>query len=416
LLNTALVQQRETMQRADITRTGSTVELTNPVVQAIPDGSVRVTAEVKRTWTDSVGTTTGMAQARTTASTAGQVEGIESTLSIFVFNRCGNITIIDVPLPNYEDTSDGHDPCSGFVNPDGTVEEVCGVSEGGGSCSADAQTRNLAAQAATSCGPPSAGAPRRCVAKTSYMFCEVIDNLGAKGWFFKTTMQSYWGDPVPDGSIPARAVWKLKQRDGKNAFMQKAAVYPSSGSSYGWGSAFAKTLAKDKSTKIGISGAACFIAKKIDVLAIGNISASISPFKWGEVGAGVEIGADAGEKCSDYKAAKDGDSHILTVSDERNLVSSVCVFNNATGDSCDIARYRQAMVADLDFDFWYKGTNPTTGKAEGKHYTPGPQGMVRHEFECKVERVFDSFLFFKFIEPIPIDCAGFSNLRGKPLS
>ncbi|MFF0245273.1 LamG-like jellyroll fold domain-containing protein [Streptosporangium sandarakinum] len=395
LLNAALVQQREAMRRAGSTRTGSTVELAAPVVQAISDGSVRVTAEVKRTWTDSGGTT-GMARVRTTAGTTGQVEGIESTLSIFVFDRCGNITIIDAPLPNYEDTSDGHDPCSGFVNPDGTVEEVCGVSAGG--------------------GPPSAGAPRRCAAKTRSMFCEVIDNLGAKGWFFRTTMQSYWSDPAPDGSIPARAVWKLTQRDGKNAFMQKAALYPSSGALYGWSSAFAKALAKDKSTKIGISGAACFIAKKTDVTAIGNISASISPFKWGEVGAGVEISADAGETCSDYKAAKDGDSQILTVSDERNLVSSVCIFNNATGDNCNIARYRQAMFADLDFDFWYKGTNSATGKPEAKHYTPGPQGIIRHEFECKVERVFSSIVFVDFIEPIPRDCTGSSNLRGKPLS
>ncbi|MGV9328767.1 LamG-like jellyroll fold domain-containing protein [Streptosporangium sandarakinum] len=395
LLNAALVQQREAMRRAGSTRTGSTVELAAPVVQAISDGSVRITAKIKRTWTDSGGTT-GMARARMSASTAGLVEGIESTLSIFVFDRCGNITIIDAPLPNYEDTSDGHDPCSGFVNPDGTVEEVCGVSAGG--------------------GPSSASTARRCAAKTRSMFCEVIDNLGVKGWFFRTTMQSYWSDPAPDGSIPARAVWKLTQRDGKNAFMQKAALYPSSGALYGWGSAFAKALAKDKSTKIGISGAACFIAKKTDVTAIGNVSASISPFKWGEAGAGVEVSADAGETCSDYKAAKNGDSQILTVSDERNLVSSVCIFNSATGDNCDIVRYRQAMFADLDFDFWYKGTNPTTGKPESKHYTPGPQGIIRHEFECKVERAFPSILFIDFIEPIPQDCTGSSNLRGKPLS
>ncbi|MEO3875618.1 hypothetical protein ABGB18_43130 [Nonomuraea sp. B12E4] len=417
LLNAALVHQREVMQQAGVTRSGSAVEIRNSVVQATPDGRVQVFADVKRTWTETGGSTarTTTTRTQTAAGTTGTVEGIESTLSIFVHDRCGDLTIIDAPLPNYEDTSDGHDPCSGMVHPDGTIEEVCEAPGGGdgGSCAAAVRLNSQAAVSSSCSGNGSQGpsGTGRCQAAKTRMFCEVEDNLGAKGWFFRTTMQSYWSEQESEGTTPARALWSLSKPDAqKNAFMQKATLYPGKNSGYGWGSAFAKALAKDKSTKIGISGAACFLSKRVNVDISGTISANISPFKWGEVGAGVLINPEAEEKCSDYKVAKDSDSTRLTVEDERNLVRAECVFNNASGDNCKITRYRQAMIGDLNFDFMYKGTN-SNGKPEGKHYLS--PGVIRHEFTCQVERAYDEFLFIGWLTPTPGKCTGLSNLRGR---
>ncbi|MEO3804776.1 hypothetical protein [Nonomuraea sp. B1E8] len=136
ILNATLVSQREAMERAETTRTESAVEIVDAVVQSRPDGSVRVMADVKRTWIEQSESGSEAAQAKDKASTSGLVEGSEQTLSIFVFDRCGGLTIIEAPLPRYQDSTDGHDPCSGFVNPDGSEHQVCEASGGDGGGSA----------------------------------------------------------------------------------------------------------------------------------------------------------------------------------------------------------------------------------------------------------------------------------------
>ncbi|GAA3553287.1 hypothetical protein GCM10022419_037100 [Nonomuraea rosea] len=130
LLNAALIEERQAEQQLGVPRSASAIEMTDSVVQAMPDGTVRVTSKVKRTWT--VPTRAAAAFGRTSATaTEGMIDPIESTISIFVFDRCGDITIIEAAMPRYSDSGDHADPCSGFVNPDGAVEEVCGVSAGG---------------------------------------------------------------------------------------------------------------------------------------------------------------------------------------------------------------------------------------------------------------------------------------------
>ncbi|MEV4115196.1 LamG-like jellyroll fold domain-containing protein [Nonomuraea sp. NPDC049695] len=108
LLNAELVKQRDEKQSAGTTRTGSAVQLTDPAVLALPDGTVRVTTTVERTWTESGGSSTSMAKTRA-ATSAGTVEGSAFTVSVFVFDRCGNITIIEAAVDSNCDPSDSVD-------------------------------------------------------------------------------------------------------------------------------------------------------------------------------------------------------------------------------------------------------------------------------------------------------------------
>ncbi|MEV4115464.1 LamG-like jellyroll fold domain-containing protein [Nonomuraea sp. NPDC049695] len=103
LLNEQLVKQRAAMQRAGESRVDSTLSLDNAVVQGAADGSVRVTAGISRTWKIQTQSQTSSAAV---AATSGEVDPSEFTVSVFVFDRCGNVTIIDVPMDSEEDSTD----------------------------------------------------------------------------------------------------------------------------------------------------------------------------------------------------------------------------------------------------------------------------------------------------------------------
>ncbi|GAA4184417.1 hypothetical protein GCM10022252_13270 [Streptosporangium oxazolinicum] len=107
LLNTELVQARTAMEQAGTVRSGSTVEIPAAVVQATSGGMVRVTAEVKRSWIEQTPDTPASAKTnRPATGTAGQIEPSEAVIDIFVFDRCGNITIIQVPIEVEQDPTD----------------------------------------------------------------------------------------------------------------------------------------------------------------------------------------------------------------------------------------------------------------------------------------------------------------------
>ncbi|WP_143591706.1 LamG-like jellyroll fold domain-containing protein [Thermoactinospora rubra] len=106
LLNTALVQEREALARAGKTRSGSQVTLINTVVQATQSGGVRVITDIKRTWTETTQGDSAATQFQKAVAPAGTVEPSEYTVSIFIFDRCGNITIIDVPVESEQDPTD----------------------------------------------------------------------------------------------------------------------------------------------------------------------------------------------------------------------------------------------------------------------------------------------------------------------
>ncbi|GAA0834262.1 LamG-like jellyroll fold domain-containing protein [Streptosporangium amethystogenes subsp. fukuiense] len=107
LLNAELVHAKTAMDETGTVRSGSVVEIPSAVVQALPDGTVRVTAEVKRSWIEQTSATSASAKAvRSAAGTPGQVEPSEAIIDIFVFDRCGGTTIIQVPLEVEQDSTD----------------------------------------------------------------------------------------------------------------------------------------------------------------------------------------------------------------------------------------------------------------------------------------------------------------------
>lgn len=122
LLNAALVQYDAGMERVKVTRSDSSVALDDIVVQPGSGGSVHVVAKVTRAWTET-SPDPGSGQSR--ASTRGVVHPSESTISIHVFDRCGNMSEIQVPMPKYQDPTDGYDRCAGFVEPGGGEHQVC---------------------------------------------------------------------------------------------------------------------------------------------------------------------------------------------------------------------------------------------------------------------------------------------------
>ncbi|PZG17135.1 LamG-like jellyroll fold domain-containing protein [Nonomuraea aridisoli] len=105
LLNSPLVQTREAITRGGDVRSNSSTVIDDAVVQQGPDETIRVIAKVTRTWTL---TPTSTHPAKI-AQASGQVEPIESTISIHVFDRCGNMTEIQAPNPAYEDSTDHMD-------------------------------------------------------------------------------------------------------------------------------------------------------------------------------------------------------------------------------------------------------------------------------------------------------------------
>ncbi|MGS2640312.1 LamG-like jellyroll fold domain-containing protein [Streptosporangium sp. LJ11] len=181
LLNTLLLQQRDSLRLMEVTRSQSAVQLLEPVTQLMPDGTVHITVYVKRTWKEELAA--GAAKSVVTSSAPGNVEPSEFTISVFVFDRCGDMSIIEVPIQVHEDSTDHSDPCSGFVNPDGTVEEVCGVStsDGGTGPSYDVCTKVIEAKNSCSWYRAQPQVPQNPVTKIPYKGM-TIQASGMHGW------------------------------------------------------------------------------------------------------------------------------------------------------------------------------------------------------------------------------------------
>ncbi|GGO68950.1 fibronectin type III domain-containing protein [Nonomuraea cavernae] len=106
LLNAALISEREILERIGLSRTDSAVALDHPVVQSDANGTVHVTATVSRTWRFQEAESSETKATTSAVTPLGQVEPSDPTISIHVFDRCGNMTIIIVPLPQHEDSTD----------------------------------------------------------------------------------------------------------------------------------------------------------------------------------------------------------------------------------------------------------------------------------------------------------------------
>ncbi|MEU1724511.1 LamG-like jellyroll fold domain-containing protein [Nonomuraea sp. NPDC005692] len=337
LLNPGLLQERDTLTGNGTTRSGSSVQLAGPVVQAMPDGSVRVTVEVTRKWTETTASASGQARASTApAGPAGTVEPSEATISIFVFDRCGNITIIDAPIEVNEDSSDHADIPSG---------------SGGGSVGGSEPV-------VVPCGKQ---VDKRIIA------CEVRDRLGSKGWIVRSFFKSHWPADTGEGNTGRYQRWLLDS-------YENVSILQPTWSFWGYGTLFGKTLVKN--FKLKQTGGACFVSKYVKTST--SVGTSVDP---ATVGAswGYSFSSDAGEKCSAYHGSPEATSRHKVILPQA-LVESEC--HVGSGDDCWVVRYKHYLHTQYSFDFKYT-TDNGMGHPVEQRYSTTP---VMHDLWCKVDR------------------------------
>ncbi|MFI9554563.1 LamG-like jellyroll fold domain-containing protein [Nonomuraea endophytica] len=356
LLNTSLAQEREAMSVDGRTRSASTVQLTNPVVQAMQNGSVRVTAEVKRSWTE-----TSPDPDPSMAAPAGTVEPSEATISIFVFDRCGNVTIIDAPIEANEDSTDHAD----HTNAGGsTAPPPCGGPKQP-ACKTETEKRTS------------------CWTSVNSLYCEMRQQLGRKKWYLLTSGYSEWpkhtgigqGCPLECDEFPEHR-WKI---DKYQSFMH---IYSANGSKdfdTPFGRAFTKALYSNQRKKGGMEfrSKGCFRKQTID----GQIKGTIS-LMWEQAGISGEktVSGKIAEGCTNIMLLKNENPNARTkISDATGQVQARCevpVFGE-----CGIQRYFHHFNGRM----WayFSVTTKSNGKTVVKPYSV----KADHSADCYVSRV-----------------------------
>ncbi|MEU4702249.1 LamG-like jellyroll fold domain-containing protein [Nonomuraea dietziae] len=336
LLNTALLQERATLASNGTTRSGSSVELASPVVQPMADGSVRVTVEVTRKWTETTPSEPESGQARAAAGPTGTVEPSEATISIHVFDRCGNMTTIDVPIEVNEDSSDHADIPSG---------------SGGGSVGGNEPI-------VVPCGKQ---VDKRIIA------CEVRDRLGVKGWIVRSFFKSHWPADIDEGNTGKYQRWLMDS-------YENVSILQPTWNFWGYGTLFGKTLIKN--FKLKQTGGACFVSKYVKTST--SVGTSVDPATVG-VSWGFSFSSDAGEKCSAYHGAPEPTSRHKVILPQA-LVESEC--HVGSGDDCWVVRYKHYLHTQYSFDFKYTHDNGMGHPVEQRYSTT----PVVHDLWCKVDR------------------------------
>ncbi|MER6830146.1 LamG-like jellyroll fold domain-containing protein [Streptosporangium sp. NPDC000563] len=356
LLDASLIRDRQALEIAGVSRSNSTVTLDDVVAQEGGNGTTRVIARVTRSWEETateeeVAVARG-ASAKTRVTSAGQVEPSDPTISIFVFDRCGGLTIIDVPLPNYEDTTDGHDPCSGAVNPDGTVEIVCGVSEGGNT------------------GGSTAGG---CRAKPYDIYCQQIESLGIKNWHLRSSIYSEWSTPVDWGTKKAHEWWAVRRFE--NMFF----AYPNS-DRY-WNTEFGKMMQKatfgtNKKKGMEVIAKGCFLQETLNIGS--SIGTDIAPEVFNNspdyrFNFSLPVGREVGGSCHETKLTNNLANAKTTVRRSEPEVVAECSTSPLIG-FCGLTRFGHHFRGVLSAEF----------KLSGMKYTL----MADHSIVCHTERTF----------------------------
>ncbi|MFE3455326.1 LamG-like jellyroll fold domain-containing protein [Nonomuraea sp. NPDC059194] len=336
LLNVTLVQERDAMTQNGKTRSGSSVQLSNPVVQAMPDGGTRVTVEVTRKWTETTEPAPNATPARTSAATAGTIEPSEATISIFVFDRCGNITIIDAPIEENEDSTDHAD--------------IPPISGGGGAGGNE--------PAMIPCGKQQS---KRIIN------CEVRDRLGTKGWIVRSFFKSHWPADVGEGSTGAYQRWLIDS-------YENVSILQPTWDFWGYNTLFGKTLVKN--FKLSQTGGACFLSKVVRTST--TVGTSVEPEKVG-LNWGFTFSGDASEKCSEYNGKPTSKIRHKVILPQA-LIESEC--HVASGVNCWLTRYKHYLHTEYSFDFKYTHDNGM-GHPVTTRYVTTP---VLHDLWCKVER------------------------------
>ncbi|WP_219519576.1 LamG-like jellyroll fold domain-containing protein [Nonomuraea ceibae] len=326
LLNADLVADREALKETGKSRSDSTVELTDVAVQPQADGQVRVTAKVKRTWKIS-GTATSPA-----ASDPGQVEPEESTISIIVFDRCGNITIVDVPNPAYEDPSDSIDDNGGagqnYPNPFPPCHSKL----------------------------PFTTEYNKQFGNRPNINCEgqgLVDKL-VKGWYVSTRFSAYWNpktDVTDERGLPPEKRWDLVNIVN---YMRVATTNKSENQKD-----FNKYLMKHLKPKF--TAQVCFVNEKSTTEVTQNASMGISVDGTTTPGASLnanlqyskKIKYEIGELCKPYTSTKvyAGKYDVVYVA-TRPTTANECLVTHI--DECVISRFAHYFESALRMKFRYK--------------------------------------------------------------
>ncbi|MFI6450599.1 LamG-like jellyroll fold domain-containing protein [Streptosporangium amethystogenes] len=372
LLNAELVQARTAMNEAGTIRSDSIVDIPSAVVQETSNGTIRVTAEVKRSWTEQTSTMSASKKtARSIVGTAGQVEPSEAMIDIFVFDRCGNVTIIQSPLEAEKDKSDLFDMC-------GAVE---GSFPGGG----------VDASAATPCpqngvvagvwGIQSKNSQRSCEINNRGNYCWIIQNLGRKNWFFRSSIVSSWKPLNESEDSGEFKFWSTE------AFENFMFVYP--GNSAEWDprkplpqftKEFLKALKKSyeiddkKVMPMELRAGACFRHN----LEKAEVGAGLN-FGLSESGAGfsLTLNSDQADKCIERGENNWDTVHPSVVADKANSAAIWMECQVIHLDKCSIDRFSHIMIGRLKVSFSYNGK-------DGKPLNYSVK--AEHAYRCSVER------------------------------
>ncbi|WP_329093329.1 LamG-like jellyroll fold domain-containing protein [Streptosporangium sp. NBC_01469] len=366
LLNDSLVTERQLMDASDISRTNSTVTLENVVPRDAGDGMVYVTATVKRTWEHaSTASPTGQKAAiGAMADTLGQIEPSEPFIDIFAFDRCGKVTIIQVPVEVEMDSTDSRDRGTG-----GSCEEdeIPGHTTAASAISRTAASPTCQKPTSTICSAP--GRSSSSTTKPGFLGCRVEDYLG-KGWYYITQMSSTWGPPTENTEHDRDQRWKIDK------IHQEAGISWSGhgdnrwgpGTSFGkallgWGPSRENPRINEPAAKLTAAGTACFYNVS-DTYTAGTtvgISGGFSaaPGITGELGFGVNWERNVKEQCESVDPKKVSDKRWID-NFHRDILATC---EEAGANSCSIGTYRHAFYSELEIGFDY------TYKSDGKKKT-----------------------------------------------
>ncbi|MEV6980385.1 LamG-like jellyroll fold domain-containing protein [Sphaerisporangium sp. NPDC051017] len=322
LLNAALVEERAALAHGGITRTNSQVQVSNAVVQAMPDGMVHVTAEINRTWNEET-TSTARTGDSATSEIPGQVEPTESTISIFVFDRCGNITVIQVVNDAEEDSTD-------FIETDGDAFLAQKL-----------RSPNDSAAASSSRATALAGKYCKKVADWRGAYAKKTDGRFAKGLLLEVIGISKW-DQCPSYDD---TTWNV------NKFGAVATLYTS------------PSFRKPKGTNTKKVNAYILNNSNLDVKSTGCFRVHVTTYQiavqgnagipqGGEVGGGLTFGRTASKDCpGEYSLSGDkgGSNEKIAFRSgfwgpEDALIATCWM---STGNTCSITQYQQRTVGSF---------------------------------------------------------------------
>ncbi|MFG1943431.1 hypothetical protein [Nonomuraea sp. NPDC048826] len=374
LLNAQLIESREDLELSGRVRTASVVTLSEVAVHPGSSGRVHVTAKVRRTWTlqELESAEVGKARSRSMAP-AGVVEPDESTISVHVFDRCGNMTIIQAPNPAYEDSTDHGDACGagakgGFVEPTQRIASAQPCGGSGGS-----------------------GGPGSCSAAGLSIYCEVNQKLGRKNWWLLTSIWSTWSRPTQYGDLEPMQRW------GLDKFQNYMFAYPQN-KKY-WNTKFAKkflSALRSKDGRLELTAASCFRhnlahAEATTGVSVGGAESSISN--------DITLIHDQEDKCSKRGEKNVDKNHPSVVHDVASAPQIVAECKTPYLGHCNIDRLTHSMTGVLRAGFSYADTDAETGKKISRKYSVKAQ----HSFRCDVRR-FQTILSVIVLEPV--GCAG----------